>query len=366
MKKIILFILMFILTIPILSQNLDEKKKQLEELSDKITKEQEYIKQVDEKKKKTEKDLSSTKKKKKQTDQKIKKLKKSEKTVKGKLDITIKSLRTTMDELNNLNSLCEKEFNELCFAHYRGILFPEKKIDSQLIASLILQTADEINVIQGKKSTLEKNKKKENNEYEDLIWTRIVTNKKSKKYSGQIGSLQKDISKYEKERKAAIERKKQLEAEADALDELITKLQAEILEDHFTYKFSTPKLIWPLKGEIIRDFGEHKSKEYKVSTINNGIDISVEEGTNVVAIEGGVVAFAEWYNGAGKLIIVDHQNGFYSLYSHNSNLLVSKGDKVSKNQVIAMSGKTGSTEQPCLHFELRKRGTPVNPLDYLE
>ena len=231
---------------------------------------------------------------------------------------------------------------------------------------MILQTADQINTTQGEKSTLEKNKKKENKEYEDLIWTRIVTNKKSKKYSGQIGSLQKDISKYEKERKAAMERKKQLETEAAALDELITKLQAEILEDHFTYKFSTPKLIWPLKGEIIRDFGEHKSKEYKVSTINNGIDISAEEGTSVVAIEEGIVAFAEWYNGAGKLVIIDHRNGFYSLYSHNSSLLVSKGDSVTRNQLIALSGKTGSTEQPCLHFELRKRGTPVNPLDYLE
>jgi len=155
-------------------------------------------------------------------------------------------------------------------------------------------------------------------------------------------------------------------AEAEALDELITKLQTEVITEEFSYKFSTDKLIWPVKGKILRPFGEQKSTEYKVSTINNGIDIKAVEGTSVKAVDDGVVAFAEWYNGAGKLVIVDHQNGYFTLYSHNSSLLVSRGEDVVKGQPIAFTGKTGSVQEPSLHFEIRRRGVPVNPMDFLE
>ncbi len=366
MRKVVFIILIFSISCLIFSQNLGEKKKKLEDLQDQISREQEHIQQVEQQKKKSESDLSSTKKKKLQSEQKIKKLKKSEKKVKKELDTTIGNLKSTSSYLENLHALCQDEFNKLLFAHYRGVLFSEKKTDTYLLASLIRQTADEIEEIECKKSGLEKIKKKENRKYEDLVWTRIVTNKKKKKYTTQIGSLEGEISNYEKERLAALEQKKKLEEEAAALDELITKLQADIFTEHYTYKFSTDKLIWPVKGEIIRGYGVQKSDQYKVSTKNNGIDISAITGTNIVAVEDGVIAFAEWYNGAGKLVIIDHQNGFHTLYSHNNSLLVSKGDKVKKNQLIALSGSTGSARQPCVHFELRKKGIPVNPMNYLE
>ena len=366
MKKVVFIILFFLISSIAFSQSLDEKKKKLDELQEQISKEQEHIQQVEEQKKRSENDLSSTKKKKIESEQKIKKLKRSEKKVKEKLDTAISNLQSTSSYLENLHALCQDEFNKLFLAHYRGVLFSEKKNDAHLLASLIRQTADEINEIEGKKSGLEKIKKKENRKYEDLVWTRIVTNKKKKKYTQQIGSLEGEISNYEKERLAALEQKKKLEEEAAALDELITKLQADIFTEHYTYKFSTDKLIWPVKGEIIRGYGEQKSDQYKVSTKNNGIDISVVAGTDIIAVEDGVIAYAEWYNGAGKLVIIDHQNGFHTLYSHNSTLLVSKGDKVKKSQLIALSGSTGSATQPCVHFELRKKGIPVDPMNFLE
>ncbi len=366
MRKVVFIILIFLISSIVFSQSLDEKKKKLDELQEQISKEQEHIQQVEQQKKKSESDLSTTKKKKQQSEQEIKKLKKSEKKVKKTLDTAIGNLKSTSSYLENLHALCQDEFNKLLFAHYQGVLFSEKKSDTHLLASLIRQTVDEIEEIQGEKDGLEKIKKKENRKYEDLVWTRIVTNKKKKKYTTQIGSLEGDISNYEKEWLAALEQKKKLEEEAGALDELITKLQADIFTEHYTYKFSTDKLIWPVKGEIIRGYGVHKSDLYKVSTKNNGIDISAVTGTDIVAVEDGVVAYAEWYNGAGKLVIIDHQNGFHTLYSHNSSLLVSKGDKIKKSQLIALSGSTGSALQPCVHFELRKKGIPVDPMSFLE
>jgi len=246
------------------------------------------------------------------------------------------------------------------------MLFPNQKQDATLLACLVKSTAEEILSYTNQKNDLEKEKNNKQKEFENVQWSRIVAKKKSKNYKKDIGELAANISQLEKEKEQALELKERLEKEAVALNELISKLQSEIITEHYTYKFSTPKLIWPLKGKILKDFGVNKSELYNVSTMNNGIDISANEGTKVRAVEDGVVAFSEWHGGSGKLIIIDHQNGFFSLYSHNSTLMVSQGDIISKNQTIALSGKTGTADVPCLHFELRKRGNPVDPLDYLE
>ncbi len=366
MLKIKLIGLCLLLSAFAFAQNLDEKKQQLDELNKQIDEESKLIKEVEQKTQNTQKDISSTKSKKSKAEKKIKQLKKSESTAKGELDITMNELDLANQELSDLHNLCELEFNKLCLAHYLSIIYPPKKMDTKLLSSIIQQTTAEINTRDDDKTGLEKKKTKNTKKYEDLIWTRIVTNKKRKKYSSQVASLNKKLSNYEQEKEAVKKRVDELKSQADALDELITKLQTNILSDHYTYKFSTPKLIWPARGTIIKQYGEQKSDQYKVSLINNGIDIGLEIGSDIMAVDEGVIAFAEWYNGAGKLIVIDHQNGFHTLYSHNSKLLVSKGDKISRNQVIALSGMTGSAKVPSVHFELRKRGTPINPLEYLE
>jgi len=366
MKIFLIGLLIFSVCLQLFSQDLNEKKKQLDELNEQISREQELIQQKEKQKKQSELDLHKKEKQKRDADKKVKNLKKSEKSTKNVLDGTVEELRTTSDYLVNLTSLCEKEINNLIITHYQSEIFLDKRLECRFLASLVAQTTDEINEISGKKHNLESKQKKVNREYEDLVWTRIVTNKKSKKYSTEISSLHTDITQIEKDKTAALARKRRLEKDAAAMDELITKLQTDIINEEFSYQFSTSRLIWPVKGKILRPFGEQKSSEYKVSTINNGIDIKTAEGTSVKVVDDGVVAFAEWYNGAGKLVIIDHKNGFYTLYSHNSSLLVSRGENVKKSQIIAYSGKTGSVEEPSLHFEIRKGGTPVNPLNYLE
>ncbi|MDA3813237.1 MAG: peptidoglycan DD-metalloendopeptidase family protein [Candidatus Cloacimonetes bacterium] len=366
MLKIKLIGLCLLLSVFTFAQNLDEKKIQLDELNKKIDEESKLIEEVEQKTKNTKEDINSTKSKKNKAEKKINQLKKSESSAKGKLDETMNKLDLANRELSDLHNLCELEFNKLCLAHYLSMIYPEKRMDTKLLSSIIQQTTAEINTRDDEKSGLEKKKKKGTKIYEDLIWTRIVTNKNRKKYSSQVASLNEILLDYEQEKKAAEQRVDELKSQAAALDELITKLQADIVSDDYSYKFSTPKLIWPAKGTVIKEFGEQKSDQYKVSLLNNGIDIGLAVGSDIMAVDDGVIAFAEWYNGAGKLVVIDHQNGFYTLYSHNSKLLVSKGDKIFRNQVIALSGMTGSAEVPSVHFELRKRGTPIDPQEYLE
>jgi len=365
MEKLFIFVFL-LLSIIGFSQDLDGKKEKLDEIQEKISKQQKLIEKTENKKKETKQNLNSMQNKKKDIDQKIKKLQKSENKVKDELNATKSNLKNTSEKVNNLNELCQKEFRILCKTHFRSELFPSYTKDAVLLAELIKNTASEINSYNEQKDNLEKTKNKEQKEFENVQWSRIVAKKKSKNYQNEMGELASNISRLEKEKKQALAQKEKLEKEAAALNELISKLQAEIITKDYTYQFSTPKLIWPLKGEIIKNFGINKSSSYNVSTVNNGIDISAVDGTEVRAVDKGVVAFAEWHGGSGKLVIIDHQNGFFSLYSHNSAILVLQGERISRNQTIALSGQTGSVDIPCLHFELRKRGNPVDPLEYLE
>lgn len=118
-----------------------------------------------------------------------------------------------------------------------------------------------------------------------------------------------------------------------------------------------PEFRWPARGRIIRGFN---------SGGNDGINISVPEGTQVKAAEGGVVAYAgSELKGYGNLVLIRHPNGFVTAYAHNGELDVKRGDQVKRGQTIAKSGQSGNVASPQLHFELRKGSTPVDPTAYL-
>jgi murein DD-endopeptidase MepM/ murein hydrolase activator NlpD len=118
--------------------------------------------------------------------------------------------------------------------------------------------------------------------------------------------------------------------------------------------------VWPALGTITSKFGQRWGKDHE------GIDIAASIGTNVKAFMGGKVSFSGWQDGYGNLVIIDHGNGLKTYYGHNSKLLVKAGETVDTSAVIAKSGNTGRSTGPHIHFEVRKNGTPVNPIPYLK
>lgn len=113
---------------------------------------------------------------------------------------------------------------------------------------------------------------------------------------------------------------------------------------------------WPIKGRIVKSFYQSGNK---------GIDIGGQLGQSVRAAEAGKVVYSgDGLIGYGNLLIIKHNEMYLSAYANNSRLLVSEGQVVNKSQVIAKVGKVGSG-QPALHFEIRKNGKPVNPVNYL-
>jgi murein DD-endopeptidase MepM/ murein hydrolase activator NlpD len=124
---------------------------------------------------------------------------------------------------------------------------------------------------------------------------------------------------------------------------------------------SDGRFLWPVEGEIVSRFGAKKGGRH-----NDGINIAAAAGTEVVAAENGVVAYAgNELRGFGNLLLIRHADGWVTAYAHNDKLLVKQGDKVKRGQPIARVGRSGSVSSPQLHFELRKGTDPVDPLRYL-
>ncbi|MFA5957847.1 LysM peptidoglycan-binding domain-containing protein [Hyphomicrobium sp.] len=122
------------------------------------------------------------------------------------------------------------------------------------------------------------------------------------------------------------------------------------------------KLRWPASGKVIAGFGSRPD-----GTHNDGINLQVPLGTEVHAAETGIVAYAgSELKGYGNLVLLRHDNGWVTAYAHNDEVLVKRGDKVKRGQVIAKAGKTGSVDRPQVHFELRQGSRPVDPVPYLE
>ena len=122
-----------------------------------------------------------------------------------------------------------------------------------------------------------------------------------------------------------------------------------------------PSFRWPVRGRIISGFGSRGGGQQ-----NDGIDLSVPEGTSVKAADDGVVAYAgNELKGYGNLVLVRHQNGYVTAYAHASEVMVKRGDQVKRGQIIARSGQTGNVNAPQLHFEIRKGKVPVDPVQFL-
>ena len=117
-------------------------------------------------------------------------------------------------------------------------------------------------------------------------------------------------------------------------------------------------------GLITSPFGYRTHPIRGTVIYHSGIDIGVDYGTAVSAADSGIVTYSGWANGYGYFVMIDHGNGIVSCYGHNQELLVQEGDKVSKGDVISLSGSTGDSTGPHLHFEVRQDGEPIDPTSF--
>ncbi len=132
-----------------------------------------------------------------------------------------------------------------------------------------------------------------------------------------------------------------------------------------TFGEAAGRLEWPVDGPVLRPFGRSVHPEFKTVTVHNGIAIGAALGAPVKTVAAGAVVFVDRLPGYGQCVIVDHGDGFYSLYAHAARVFVTRGDQVAAGQVVAEVGEPEGGGQPQLYFEIRRGRTPVDPLPWL-
>jgi len=125
---------------------------------------------------------------------------------------------------------------------------------------------------------------------------------------------------------------------------------------------SRGKLPWPVDGRLLARFGETRGDDTRTKW--DGVMISAAAGSQVHAVHGGRVVFADWLRGAGLLVILDHGNGYLSLYGHNQTLLKAAGDVVKAGESISTVGSSGGQDTPALYFAIRQQGRPSDPAQW--
>jgi len=160
---------------------------------------------------------------------------------------------------------------------------------------------------------------------------------------------------------------KRLKNDEQQLEKLVASLQ-QVLEDIPTdsgeqraFKALKGSLRWPAHGELVRRFGSQRGGS---GLKWQGVLIAAPEGGQVRAISAGRVAFADWMRGFGLLLIIEHGDGYMSLYGHNQALYKEVGEWVDTGDVVATLGASGGQSEPGLYFELRHKGRPVDPVKW--
>lgn len=181
-----------------------------------------------------------------------------------------------------------------------------------------------------------------------------------------------DKKKQRKQALAALDKKistqgsqlKTLKANQANLEGVLKRIQ-EAMATVRTYDNPTPvvkqrgNMPWPVNGRILRGFGSPREGDLRYA----GVVLEAPEGTPVRSVNNGRVVFSDWLRGYGMLTIVDHGNGFMSLYGNNQSLTRKPGETVSVGDVVAYSGNSGQSIEG-LYFEIRKGGQPVNPQEW--
>lgn len=129
------------------------------------------------------------------------------------------------------------------------------------------------------------------------------------------------------------------------------------------FRANKGKLVWPVEGKIITKFGQIRFDN--TYTHYNGVDIQAQKGTPFYSVFKGTVKYADWFEGQGNLIIVDHGGNYYTVYAHADELAVKSGDIVEARQILGKVGDTDSIKGSLLYFEVRANGTPQDPQRWL-
>lgn len=162
---------------------------------------------------------------------------------------------------------------------------------------------------------------------------------------------------------------KELEESSQKLMEMIDTLEKITIPKSVTgknFRALRRHLPWPVNGKVIVPFGKYRDPKFKITVFKNGIEIKAKPVDRPKAVAGGRIVYADWFKGYGLLLIINHGNGYHSLYGNLSEIFNKTGDIISIGTAVGKVGMSRMLNVPSLYFEIRHKGKPVDPLKWLK
>jgi len=288
----------------------------------------------------------------------------SQQNLQRSLELSNNLLNQTETTLTQLQHSLNQTLLHLLFSELAETKLKQQENDSHLLSLYLKRLFQENNRVNQERNTISQERETRAREVEVAQNLSREEQERLNIIATDIRKLDSDIETFERQREEYQNRATELERNAIALQSLLNVLREQAHRPLPSYEFPNG-IAPPLNGRVLVQFGPRRNERYNVSTISNGIIIATPENTLVRAFADGEVVFSDVFSGSGRMIIIDHKNGFHTVYGYNSDLLVQKGDNVVLGQAIARSGATGAASEPSLQFEVRRNGLPVNPLELI-
>jgi len=306
----------------------------------------------------------------KQANQKLNRAKEKIQLNESKIGQLSVELRRNEEDLQQKAGTLERRMREIYKSsaiNYLDLLFASDSMSDFLTRFYFFEKiiTQDVNLIRGIKEDLESTKGKRDvladRTKEIKVLAQVVAEEK-KKIAEQAEEKRKAFDQL-KEREEEYEKQiAELERSSSELESLIRKKVAERSKAGLV-AHGSGVLEWPLQGRITSRYGAYRRSGR--AHRHTGLDIAAPYGTPIHAADAGEVIFSGWWDGYGKAMVIDHGRGRTTVYGHMSRIYLQAGVPVVKGQTIGLVGSTGYSTGPHLHFEVRKNGTPTNPMALL-
>ncbi|MEO0279940.1 MAG: peptidoglycan DD-metalloendopeptidase family protein [candidate division WOR-3 bacterium] len=216
--------------------------------------------------------------------------------------------------------------------------------------------------------SLREKKESYNLKVKNLKEIEVVTAEKKMELLESRKEKEKILQELRKKKKEQEKLEKELVYQVKKFEELLEKIERERMakvKKEIPEKIPKRVFNWPIKGEIVSYFGNLWHPEYKTKVKNNGIDIKAKPGDKVYSADAGVVVYSDLFMGYGLTVIIDHGDGFYTVYAGLSKIYVFPGKAVSKGEPLGEVGISIFSSNYTLHFEVRYGGKALDPLLFL-
>ncbi len=358
-----------------MKQELEEKRKSIEQLSQKEKSAFEELLNLEERL-----DLARESK---------RQLKIKERNLEEKLQMEEKSLEEIYAKL----ILCREQYRHRVreiYKHrksylYTGIFETAYPLDLtnrlNFIQMILLEDQSRLSKTQNARADLEEGEQNIRKTRGDLFEHAKRKTEEEAKYQQGVSEKNSILKKIKSEKKTLTQTLSELENSSAELEKILSDIspksssgfgveekkldQAKSNSREGLFDISKGKLPWPIRGKVISRFGEQVNPRFQVKLKNSGIEIESEPGAEVVAVADGRVIYCSGLRGYGNLVVLEHDGGYYTLYARLSEILVSLNQEVERLQTIGVVGENGFAPEPTLHFEIREGKLPQNPLEWL-